>query len=100
MIPQANPCRAVDFCELLADHPWDVLPTGEPSRFHAVTFGDVELVVEEVVRTQNAAHGRAPVHFGAVEVRISDALEYRSAEQAAELVASLTAALAVVEAHR
>ena len=87
MTSTENHCMISPICELEEGHSWDsVVATGKPVRWHARTFGNVEISQEETV-TDDGSHVLSPP-----AVFVGEVLECLSADKAATLGAGLIAA--------
>lgn len=82
-----NHCMISPICELEEGHSWDsVVASGKPVRWHARTFGNVEISQEETV-TDDGSHVLNPP-----AIFVGEMLECLSADEAAALGAGLVAA--------
>ncbi len=87
MTSTENHCMISPICELEDGHSWDsVVATGKPVRWHARTFGNVEISQEETV-SDDGSHVLSPP-----AVFVGEVLECLSADEAAALGVGLEAA--------
>lgn len=87
MTTATNHCTASPICELEDGHAWDsVAATGMPVRWHARTFGRVEISQEENVTGDGSHVLTAPAVF------VGELLQCLPADDAAALGSDLTAA--------
>ncbi len=87
MTSTENHCTISAICELEEGHSWDsVVATGMPVRWHARTFGRVEISQEETLAADGSQVLTAPTVF------VGELLECLPTDDAAALGADLTAA--------
>ncbi len=87
MTSTENHCTISPICELEDGHSWDsVVATGKPVRWHARTFGKVEISQEETLAADGSHVLNSPAVF------VGELLECLPADVAAVLGADLTAA--------